>query len=151
MKPRGCMLGSEKGLIMKRRTMNRSLVEGVALVLMLGLLLAGSAAGAEIGAAAGEIGFEKSDPEEGATLSRPPQSLRLWFSAAPNVAKSELELEGPTGKLELQGQHTMGENDLMVRIVGRVVDGEYTVRWKVVGGDGAQKSGEWKFTVQRGG
>ena len=45
----------------------------------------------------------------------------------------------------------MGENDLMIRIVGRVADGEYTARWKAVGADGSTSEGEWKFTMKRGG
>jgi hypothetical protein len=45
----------------------------------------------------------------------------------------------------------MGENDLMVRIVGRVADGEYTARFEAVGTDGSTSKGEWKFVVKRSG
>ena len=59
-------------------------------------------------------------------MSRPPQHLRVFFDVLPDPAKSQLTLVGPEGELKLEGLHTMGENDLMVRIVGRVADGEYT-------------------------
>lgn len=94
---------------------------------------------------------QRMDPPSGQTLSRPPQHLRVFFDVLPDPAKSELTLTGPDGVLELQGLHTMGENDLMVRIVGRVSDGEYTARWRAVGTDGSTSEGEWKFSVKRGG
>jgi methionine-rich copper-binding protein CopC len=39
----------------------------------------------------------------------------------------------------------------MVRIVGRVADGDYTASWKATGTDGSTSQGEWNFTVKRGG
>ena len=102
-------------------------------------------------AALAGISAEKTEPEEGATLSRPPTALRVWFSEAPDVELSGLELEGPTGELEVEGLHTMGRNDLMGRIVGRVVDGEYTASWKTVDSSGEEQTGSWSFVVKRGG
>ena len=92
---------------------------------------------------------QRMDPGKGATLSRPPQHLRVFFDVLPDPAKSELTLHGPEGALRVEGLHTMGENDLMARIVGRVADGEYTARWKAVGTDGSTSEGEWKFVVKR--
>jgi methionine-rich copper-binding protein CopC len=92
---------------------------------------------------------QRMDPAQNATLARPPQHLRVFFNVLPDPAKSELTLVGPEGELELEGLHTMGENDLMVRIVGRVADGEYTAHWKAVGTDGSTSEGEWKFVVKR--
>jgi methionine-rich copper-binding protein CopC len=91
------------------------------------------------------------DPPNGETLSRPPQHLRVFFDVLPDPAKSELTLQGPEGELQVEGLHTMGENDLMARIVGRVADGEYTARWRATGTDGSTSEGEWKFVVKRGG
>lgn len=113
-------------------------------VLLLVLLLSPVALVAQIEA-------EKTEPAQDETVSRPPRHLRVWFTQAPDVDSSELELEGPQGKLELEGMHTMGVNDLMVRIVGRVPDGEYKARWKVPDKDGEMVEGEWSFTVKRGG
>jgi methionine-rich copper-binding protein CopC len=97
------------------------------------------------------IEAQRMDPGKDATLTRPPQHLRVFFDLLPDPAKSQLSLVGPQGELELEGLHTMGENDLMIRIVGRVADGEYTARWKAVGTDGSTSEGEWKFSVKRGG
>ena len=102
------------------------------------------------GAALGHILMEKTEPADGETLTRPPRSLRVWFNRPPDVEKSELKLEGPAGELELEGLHTMGDDDLMVRIVGRMPDGEYTASWKAAGDDGHERNGTWTFKVARG-
>jgi methionine-rich copper-binding protein CopC len=91
------------------------------------------------------------DPGKDATLTRPPQHLRVFFDVLPDPSKSELTLTGPAGAIQLEGLHTMGEDDLMIRIVGRLPDGEYTARWRATGTDGSTSEGEWKFTLKRGG
>jgi methionine-rich copper-binding protein CopC len=104
-----------------------------------------------VAAAAWALDAQRMDPPRDQTLSRPPQHLRVFFDVLPDPAKSQLTLVGPEGELKLEGLHTMGENDLMVRIVGRVADGAYTARWKAVGTDGSTSEGEWNFTVKRAG
>ena len=94
---------------------------------------------------------QRMDPPNGQTLSRPPQHLRVFFDVLPDPAQSELTLEGPEGELRVEGLHTMGENDLMARIVGRLADGEYTARWRATGTDGSTSDGQWTFVVKRGG
>lgn len=102
-------------------------------------------------ALAADLEVQQVEPEAGSTQTRPPRHLRVWFDQAPDPEKAELELVGPAGALDLEGLHTMGANDLMVRIVGRVPDGEYTAKWKLTDGDGEAHEGEWSFTVKRGG
>ena len=97
------------------------------------------------------IGQERTDPEDGATLSRPPRTLRIWLSHPPNVAETVCKLDGPSGPKELQGLHTMGENDLMIRIVGRMEDGEYAASCSTPNADDETQTVEWRFTVKRGG
>jgi methionine-rich copper-binding protein CopC len=112
------------------------------LALSLGILLLAATGGWALDA-------QRMDPAQDTTLTRPPQHLRVFFNVLPDPAKSELTLVGPEGELKLEGLHTMGENDLMVRIVGRVADGEYTAHWRAVGTDGSTSEGEWKFVVKR--
>ena len=97
------------------------------------------------------LGAKGMDPEKNATLTRPPQHLRVFFDVEPDPAKSQLTLAGPEGELKIEGLHTMGEKDLMGRIVGRVADGEYTASWKATGVDGSTSEGQWKFAVKRAG
>lgn len=94
---------------------------------------------------------EKMSPEEGTVLNSPPRSLRVWFTQDPDLAVSKLELEGPEGaELKVEGVHSMGEKDLMGRVVGRMPNGEYKARWQAAGDDGHVQKGEWTFTVKRG-
>ena len=103
------------------------------------------------GAVSADVETKKTDPAAGAVVTRPPQTLRVWLTEEPEVSRSKMTLLGPSGEMALQGLHTMGYEDLMVRIVGKVVDGEYTATWSVVDASGETHSGEWKFTVRRGG
>ena len=108
------------------------------------LLLATAACWAELEAL-------KTSPEDGATLSGPVRTLRVWFNQEPDLPLSKLELEGPAGPMKVEGLHTMGEKDLMARVSGRMPDGSYTARWETAGYDGKVLTGEWTFTVDRAG
>jgi methionine-rich copper-binding protein CopC len=132
-----CARPDEETTVIHRSTTRRFAL-GLALLIL-----------AATGAAA--LDAQRMDPGKDATLTRPPQHLRVFFDVLPDPAKSQLTLVGPEGELRLEGLHTMGENDLMVRIVGRVADGEYTAGWKAVGTDGSTSEGEWKFVVKRAG
>ena len=118
------------------------LVARVLIVLLLALIA---------GAVSADVQTKETDPPADAVVTRPPQTLRVWLTEEPDVRKSKMTLRGPTGEMALQGLHTMGYEDLMVRIVGKVVDGEYTATWSVIDASGATHTGEWKFTVRRGG
>ena len=102
-------------------------------------------------AAWAHIEASKTSPEDGATLSGPVRTLRVWFNQEPDVPLSKLELTGPTGPLNVEGLHTMGERDLMARVSGRMPDGSYTARWQTAGDDGHVLNGEWTFTIDRAG
>jgi methionine-rich copper-binding protein CopC len=108
-------------------------------------------AAALIATATWALDAQRMDPGKDQILTRPPQHLRVFFDQEPDPAKSQLTLTGPEGELKLEGLHTMGEKDLMVRIVGRVADGEYTATWKATAADGSTSEGQWKFVVKRAG
>ena len=90
----------------------------------------------------------RAEPEMGATLTRAPRTLRLYYDALPDVDQSSLRLTGPEGEQELRGLHTMAADDLMVEIMGALGPGEYAVEWSTVVGDNpAVHSGSFGFTV----
>lgn len=129
-----------------RRAATR-LVRAVAFAFCLALLLGGASSSNTTSTTPQAVDHS---PEDGAVLDRPVRSLRVWFDHAPDVAASELSLEGPAGAdLEVTGLHTMGEEDLMARVVGRMPDGKYTATWRIGSGDGAA-TGSWSFEVRRG-
>lgn len=93
----------------------------------------------------------ETDPVDGAELTRPARSLRVWFERAPVVAESKLTLVGPQGELQVQGLHTMGEDDLMARVVGAMPDGTYEASYVATFADGESQSGSWTFEIKRPG
>jgi len=93
--------------------------------------------------------FISAEPEEGSVQTRTPQTLRLYFEQLPDVPRSEVTLQGPSGILNIRGMHTMGENDLMMEINDQVVDGEYTVYWSThLEEDPNEYQGRYSFSVQ---
>ncbi len=87
------------------------------------------------------------EPEIDSTLTRAPRTLRLYYSALPDVSKSSLRLVGPEGDLALRGLHTMAADDLMIEILDQVTPGSYTVFWEtVVEGDPLEHAGNFQFT-----
>ena len=90
----------------------------------------------------------ESEPAAGSTQSRAPRTLRLFFSALPDVDQSSLSLTGPAGEHSLRGLHTMAADDLMIEILDPLTPGEYTVNWAtVVEGDPTRHEGIFTFTV----
>lgn len=102
-------------------------------------------------AAFAHLKVSNTSPEDGATLSGPVRTLRVWFNQEPDLPLSKLELTGPNGPLSVEGLHTMGEKDLMARVAGRMPDGSYTAKWQTAGDDGHVLTGEWTFTIDRAG
>lgn len=84
----------------------------------------------------------------GATLTRAPRTLRLYYDGLPDVSKSSLRLVGPSGEHQLRGLHTMAADDLMIEIMDPVTPGSYIVEWTTVVENNPQTySGEFDFTV----
>lgn len=89
------------------------------------------------------------EPEVGSVLTRAPRTLRLFYEQLPDVPRSTVTLEGPTGSLNLRGLHTMGADDLMIEIYDDVVDGNYTVYWTTYfENDSTPYQGQYNFTVR---
>lgn len=140
---------------------------GIASIVLLAIMTlsapaaASSALGATSPPATGLEGLSENDetdesevqtePADGARLTRPARSLRVWFDRPPVVAESELSLVGPRGELQVEGLHTMGEDDLMARVVGAMPDGTYEASYSVTFADGDSLSGSWSFEIKRPG
>ncbi len=89
----------------------------------------------------------RAEPDIGSVLTRAPRTLRLYYTALPDVSQSSLRLVGPEGDLALRGLHTMAADDLMIEILDTVTPGDYTVVWEtVVEGNPAQHEGSYQFS-----
>lgn len=91
--------------------------------------------------------LQSAEPAIDSSLTRAPRTLRLFYSALPDVSQSSLRLVGPQGDLALRGLHTMAADDLMIEILDPVTPGSYTVYWEtVVEGDPALHEGSFQFS-----
>ena len=91
---------------------------------------------------------EKTEPAASAVVAAPAPHVQVFFSEAPDLAMSKLEIKGPSAKTTLTALHTMG-NSLMAMVQGDMPDGAYTVSWQTAGPDGHVQKGEFTFTVKK--
>lgn len=68
--------------------------------------------------ASAHMKINKTAPEEGSTQSKPPEHIQLWFTQAPDLAVSKVELTGPAGDVELGKPQTMDDKSLMAAVTG---------------------------------
>ncbi len=90
-----------------------------------------------------------SEPVADSIQTRMPRTLRLYYSALPDVERSSLRLVGPEGDIPLRGLHTMAADDLMIEILEPLADGDYAIHWTtVVADDPDEYSGVVNFSVE---
>jgi methionine-rich copper-binding protein CopC len=92
--------------------------------------------------------LEKTEPADKATVTAAPPHVQVFFSEAPDVAVSKLEIKGPSDKVKLVKAHVM-DKSLMANVEGEMTDGVYTVLWSTAGDDGHPQKGEFTFTLKR--
>ena len=93
--------------------------------------------------------LEKSEPADGAMLTKAPTAVQLFFNEKPDLKVSKVEIVGPSGKVPTGPAHSMAAKDLMAAITGTLENGKYTVSWQAAGDDGHVSKGEFSFTVQK--
>jgi methionine-rich copper-binding protein CopC len=92
--------------------------------------------------------FEKAQPAADSTVTAAPSSIQVFFTQAPDVKVSKLELRGASGAIALTNLHAMGKS-LMATVADKMTDGVYTVAWQAAGTDGHVQKGEFKFTLKQ--
>jgi copper transport protein len=98
--------------------------------------------------ALGHVILESSQPVTQSRLEAPPNEIRLRFNQAVTVSPDAIQVLAPDGTL-LSETATLSEGDRVVTApVSRVAPGAgYTVRWRVIGGDGHAPAGVFTFGV----
>ena len=99
----------------------------------------------------GQNGLISAMPSVNSKPDTPPKWLWLFFDSAPDVSTSTISLSR-IGKertaIELQGLHTMGNNDLMIGVNPELTPGEYEVRWSsMLANDDEERTGTYRFKV----
>lgn len=118
------------------------------------LLLAASAAFVSTArAVSGErhLHLLKSTPADGSTLDVPPAAIDLWFSEAPEVKVTTVQLAGATGKvIKLEDVTADAEDDthVIAAVDSAVTAGAWKVTWRTMSDDGHVVNGAIEFTVR---
>jgi copper transport protein len=104
-------------------------------------------------AAAAHALLRSSDPPAGASLERPPRSVRLTFTEAPDPALSSVQVLDMGGRAVQAGRAAAvpGRPLELQAPVGELADGTYTVSWRVVSRvDGHVTRGSFGFGIGAG-
>jgi methionine-rich copper-binding protein CopC len=91
--------------------------------------------------------FESAVPAAGSTIAAAPSSIQVFFTEAPDMKVSKLELTGASGPIKLSGLHSM-DKSLMAMVSDKMPAGVYTVAWQAAGDDGHLQKGDYKFTLK---
>ena len=94
---------------------------------------------------------EKCEPKVGATVSKAPKEVRIWFDEEVEAGKSWVAVFGPDGKeVDKKDSHVEGkERRVMVVSLGEGLGvGKYRVKWQAMSVDGHRTHDEFGFEVR---
>jgi copper transport protein len=93
-----------------------------------------------------------SAPAAGDSVSAAPAEIRLSFTERVELGFSDISLIGPLGEVRTgdPGVPVDSPSVLVVRVLGGLVAGEYTVRWRAASADGHPMEGEYRFIILPG-
>ena len=90
----------------------------------------------------------KSTPAKNAIVATAPDSIRLWFSQAPELKLTTVKVTGPgAGAIELSPL-AKGDSALVsAGVKGQMAAGAYSVAWRTMSKDGHVVSGTFGFKI----
>ncbi len=87
-------------------------------------------------------------PAADEVLAAAPDTVRLWFSEAPERSLSAIGIEGALGDIEVGDvEATDDPKSIKAQVMDEVPPGDYRVRWRAAGNDGHIVRGDYQFTV----
>ena len=90
----------------------------------------------------------KSVPAANATVGAAPDSIRLWFSQAPELKLTSVKVTGPRTTAVPIAPLAARDSALVVAAVkSKMAAGAYTVAWRTMSKDGHVVRGTFAFTV----
>ncbi len=94
--------------------------------------------------------LQKSEPEDGATVTTSPTFLKLRYNEAVEPAMSTVKLIGSRDTAVPVAKPALAEGDekTLVVPVSRLAAGSYRVEWSTMGRDGHHMKGVVRFTVK---
>ena len=93
----------------------------------------------------------KSTPAANATVTVAPDSIRLWFSQAPELKVTTVKVTGPGSAAVPLAPLASGDSSLVVAPVkAKLAAGSYMVAWRTMAKDGHVARGSFAFTIGAG-
>ncbi len=89
----------------------------------------------------------RSSPASNARLDHSPSSIDLWFSEAPALRMTSIDVLDSTGAKMSLGEITESGEHLAVSIMRALAPGRYTVVWKTAADDGHVSDGRFVFVI----
>jgi copper resistance protein C len=90
----------------------------------------------------------KSSPPANASVATPPDSIRLWFSQAPELKVTSVKVTGPrSAAVPLAPLASADSSAVVAAVKGKMPAGAYTVVWRTMAKDGHIARGTFAFTV----
>lgn len=94
----------------------------------------------------------KSTPAANTTVTAAPDSIRLWFSQAPELKVTTVKVTGPGSAAVPLAPLASGDSSVVVAPVkGKMAAGTYTVVWRTMARDGHVARGSFAFNIGAGG
>lgn len=98
------------------------------------------------GAAVAHAFLQQADPAVGATVSKAPAAVTLWFSEDLEPAFSRLRVEDAAGK-PVESESARADGGVLSLPLPPLSPGRYHVFWRVVSLDAHETEGDFTFTV----
>ena len=107
-----------------------------------------SATGVSSGAAPAHSLLVRSEPARSATITRPPERVRLWFSERIEPAYAKLSVRSESGEQVDAGDAAVAANDPTLLSVStlNLDPGRFTARFRVLSVDGHVVESSFAFT-----
>jgi hypothetical protein len=95
--------------------------------------------------------LDHADPRVGSTVTKPPASMRIWFSDELDPATSTIQVFNADGKeVDAKDSHVdVQDKALMIVSLLPLSDGTYQVVWHVTAADTHKTAGDFRFTVKQ--
>ena len=90
----------------------------------------------------------KSVPAANATVGAAPDSIRLWFSQAPELKVTSVKVTGPgTTAVSIAPLAERDSSLVVAPVKGKMAAGAYTVAWRTMSKDGHVVKGTFAFRI----
>jgi len=94
----------------------------------------------------GDAALQNSSPAAGSALTGSPTQIELTFNEEPLTMGTQILVEGPDGSAT-DGDFEVAATTVRQPLKADLPDGDYTVEWRIVSGDGHPVNDAYTFTL----